>query len=222
MVNSLVFTRLGHDVNIIIEALDELEEIGLIIRYNVNGETYLNYPDFQEKQNKLNPSKEGKPEIPDINSCQTPDELQSNSEVAPSENKTSKEKVSKTKPQISDQSSVHFSEKNEGYVEKIENEGFLIEKLKMKKELGNINIWQIIQEYTNKNTHPQAIYEALRALRGAWDGISSSYQGYFRNVIAKYNAKHNERERARECQVFKDELLKAPKSVLNLTKGIGS
>ena len=66
MVNNLIFTRLGHSIETIASALDELAEKGLIIRYEINGERYLNYPDFQEKQPSLNPSKEGKTEIPEL------------------------------------------------------------------------------------------------------------------------------------------------------------
>ena len=73
MVNNLVFTRLGHSVKTVANALDELEANGLIVRYVVDGEQYLNYPDFFEKQPKLQPDKEGKPEIPNI----TPELLQS-------------------------------------------------------------------------------------------------------------------------------------------------
>ena len=66
MVNNLVFTRLGHSVKTVANALDELEQVGLILRYNVNGESYLNYPDFNDKQPKLNPSKEGISDIPEL------------------------------------------------------------------------------------------------------------------------------------------------------------
>lgn len=66
MVNNLVFTRLGHPVKIIASALNELEEKGLIIRYQINGDIYLNYPDFHEKQPSINPIKEGTPDIPPL------------------------------------------------------------------------------------------------------------------------------------------------------------
>lgn len=78
MVNNLVFTRLGHSVKIITSALDELEEKNLIVRYQINGDVYLNYPDFNDKQPKLHPEREGEPDIPKltqeslmINSCVT-------------------------------------------------------------------------------------------------------------------------------------------------------
>jgi hypothetical protein len=66
MVNNLVFTRLGHSVDTVSNALDELAEKELIIRYKIGGEIYLNYPDFNEKQPKLNPDREGTPDIPNI------------------------------------------------------------------------------------------------------------------------------------------------------------
>lgn len=75
MVNNLVFTRLGHSVKTISSALDELANIGLVIRYQINGETYLNYPDFFEKQPKLLPYREGVSDIPIL----TQESLMSNS-----------------------------------------------------------------------------------------------------------------------------------------------
>lgn len=66
MVNNLVFTRLGHSIKTISSGLDELSEKGLIIRYQVNGEEYLKYPDFIEKQPSLHPAREGIPDIPDL------------------------------------------------------------------------------------------------------------------------------------------------------------
>ena len=64
IVNNLVFTRLGHSIETITNALAELEDTGLINRYTIDNEIYLNYPDFQEKQPRLNPDREGTPEIP--------------------------------------------------------------------------------------------------------------------------------------------------------------
>ena len=77
MVNNLIFTRLGHSIKTITSALDELTEKGLILRYKVNGEIYLNYPDFIEKQPKLLPVREGIPDIPKL----TQESLMSNSGV---------------------------------------------------------------------------------------------------------------------------------------------
>jgi hypothetical protein len=78
MVNNLVFTRLGHSIKVVSSALDELADKGLILRYQVNGEIYLNYPDFKEKQPSLHPAREGIPDIPNVsveslinNSCVT-------------------------------------------------------------------------------------------------------------------------------------------------------
>lgn len=77
MVNNLIFTRLGHSTKVVSLALDELVEKGLIVRYQVDGEVYLNYPDFLDKQPKLNPDREGTPDIPNI----TPESLITNSGV---------------------------------------------------------------------------------------------------------------------------------------------
>lgn len=91
MVNNLVFTRLGHSVKTISNAIDELDAKGLIIKYRVNGEIYLNYPDFHEKQNKLNPAKETTPEIPNL----TPESILSQSGVTPLQDKIREVKSNK-------------------------------------------------------------------------------------------------------------------------------
>ena len=81
MVNNLVFTRLGHSVKTISTALDELSDKRLIVRYQINGEAYLNYPDFLEKQLNVRPLREGVPDIPEL----TPESLQTNSGVTPTQ-----------------------------------------------------------------------------------------------------------------------------------------
>jgi len=91
MVNNLVFTRLGHSVKTIATSLDELAEKGLIIKYKINGEIYLNYPDFNEKQPALNPARETTPEIPNI----TQESILSQSGITPLQIKISKDKLNK-------------------------------------------------------------------------------------------------------------------------------
>jgi hypothetical protein len=81
MVNNLVFTRLGHSIKTISTALDELVDKGLIVRYQINGESYLNYPDFLEKQLNVRPLREGVPDIPEL----TQESLQNNSGVTPTQ-----------------------------------------------------------------------------------------------------------------------------------------
>jgi hypothetical protein len=94
MVNNLVFTRLGHSIKTVSSALDELADKELIVRYQIDGEVYLNYPDFLEKQPRLNPDREGTPDIPNI----TPSSLLSNSGVTPTQYKIREDKISKDKP----------------------------------------------------------------------------------------------------------------------------
>ena len=93
MVNNLVFTRLGHSLKIITAALDELADKGLIVRYQINGDIYLNYPDFLEKQPSINPNKEGISDLPIL----TQESLQSNAGKTPLEDKIREEKLSKEK-----------------------------------------------------------------------------------------------------------------------------
>ncbi|MEW6096235.1 MAG: hypothetical protein AB1567_06890 [bacterium] len=64
IVKNIVFTRLNHPVEKIKECLDEMEDIGLIIRYKNNNEEYLYYPDFKEKQPNLREDREGTGGIP--------------------------------------------------------------------------------------------------------------------------------------------------------------
>jgi len=60
VIRGKIFTRLIKSIKTIEGYLQDLENVGLIIRYEVNGDTFLNYPDFVEKQPKLNPEREGK------------------------------------------------------------------------------------------------------------------------------------------------------------------
>jgi len=89
MVNNLVFTRLNKPVRVIAEAIEELAEKELVVLYQDNGDTYLNYPDFLEKQPKIYPDREGKPEIPEM----THDKLMSNSRVTHLEENIKEKKI---------------------------------------------------------------------------------------------------------------------------------
>lgn len=107
-INALIFTRLNKKPEKVEEALKDLEANNLIIRYKVNGDTFLTVPDFRQKQPRLNPDREGKPTIPpykpeykdsaltqvQINSRVIPDQLPTNSN-------TSKVKLSKVNIRVS-------------------------------------------------------------------------------------------------------------------------
>jgi hypothetical protein len=58
-----IFTRLNHRVDVIENYLKDLEANLLIILYEVDGDEFLCIPDFAEKQPRLDPEKEGKPDI---------------------------------------------------------------------------------------------------------------------------------------------------------------
>jgi len=96
MVNNLVFTRLGHSVKTISNSLDEMAEKGLIVRYKINGEVYLNYPDFNEKQPALNPARETTPEIPNI----TQESILHDASVTPAQIKISKDNIYNVKNSV--------------------------------------------------------------------------------------------------------------------------
>ena len=91
VVRGKVFTRLKKSVEIVEKYLSELESADLVVRYPANGDIFLCVPDFTDKQPHLQPSKEGKPRIPEP----TPDQLRSNSHR--SKVKQSKVKQSKVK-----------------------------------------------------------------------------------------------------------------------------
>lgn len=93
MVNNLVFTRLGHSTKTVSFCLDELAATGLIVRYQIDGEIYLNYPDFMDKQPRLNHDREGTPDIPNI----TQESLLSNAGVTQTQYKIREDKISKDK-----------------------------------------------------------------------------------------------------------------------------
>jgi uncharacterized phage protein (TIGR02220 family) len=64
IVTGQVFTRLKKPVRKVEEYLTDLDEVGLVIRYQANGDSFLHVPDFQEKQPNLNPDREAKSDIP--------------------------------------------------------------------------------------------------------------------------------------------------------------
>ena len=91
VIKGKVFTRLNKSAKVVENYLNDMEENKLIIRYRVNGDVFLNVPDFVEKQPSLNPLREGKTTIP----TPTPDLLQINSVTTPTQFNISKDKLSK-------------------------------------------------------------------------------------------------------------------------------
>lgn len=73
-------------------SLDDMHRVGLIVLYEIDDESYLEFARFHDF-NKINPSKEAKSHIPPP----TPELLQSYSRVTPAEVKRSKEKVKRSK-----------------------------------------------------------------------------------------------------------------------------
>lgn len=96
VINGKVFTRLNRSNKTIEDYLKDLEQNKLIIRYWVNSDTFLNVPDFVDKQPSLNPNREGKTNIPLPN----PELLQSNSGFTPPKVKLSKDKLNINKDKL--------------------------------------------------------------------------------------------------------------------------
>lgn len=64
IINNRIFTRLNKNISEINQYLEDIERVGLIKRYHVNGDEFLVVPDFAEKQPSLRPEREGKTTIP--------------------------------------------------------------------------------------------------------------------------------------------------------------
>jgi len=93
VIRGQIFTRLKKSRATVASYLTDLEQNKLIIRYEANGDFYLQIPDFVDKQPSLNPNKEGKTNIP----IPSQDLLWSNSGISPPKVKISKVKISKVK-----------------------------------------------------------------------------------------------------------------------------
>jgi len=93
VIKSHIFTRLRKSAKTVRQYLDDLERVGLIIRYEAKGDVYLIIPDFREKQPSLRPEREAKPTIP----LPTPEQFQSKSGVNQELPRTSQVKSSKVK-----------------------------------------------------------------------------------------------------------------------------
>ena len=93
VLNGKIFTRLKKSTKTIESYLQDMEEVKLIVRYEVNGDVFLHSPDFVDKQPSLNPNKEAKPVIP----MPTPELIKSYSILSQELLSTSKVKESKSK-----------------------------------------------------------------------------------------------------------------------------
>lgn len=79
IIKGQVFTRLKKTDEEIGAYLSDLQSVGLIARYESNGDQFIFLPSFEEKQPYLNPKKEAKPKIP----RPTPEQVQTNSGPGP-------------------------------------------------------------------------------------------------------------------------------------------
>lgn len=131
VINGKIFTRLKKSNKTIEQYLMNLEESNLIIRYQVNGDIFLNVPDFVDKQPSLNPNREGKPTIPPP----TPELLKSKSGATPPQVKISKDKINKDK------------DKKRHFAEHVTLS--LKEYRKLKKEYGKDNTKRFIKKLDN-------------------------------------------------------------------------
>lgn len=89
VINGKILTRLGKTADEVDEYLNDMKCVGLIQRYEHNGEQYIQIPDFVSKQPYLNPNREAKPKIPTPDEIGiAPDQLKSNSRVTPDQLQT--------------------------------------------------------------------------------------------------------------------------------------
>jgi len=208
MVNNLVFTRLGHSAETINAALCELDEVGLIRIFEFKGEYYLNYPDFNEKQPKINKEREGKPDIPEFNqellkSYSRPDQTQTKLRevklIA-----LSKDSAGENPPVPSKKLPLPGSKQNKHFNKNIPNVQ-QVEKLCLKiKEIGNgkFNAYQFVQKCTNEKQHPQAIFDALAGMIKMWPEIKNHYT-YGMAIIKTKSQNYNESEHMKQAEAFK-------------------
>jgi len=208
MVNNLVFTRLGHSVEIIDAALCELESSELIRIFKHNGERYLNYPDFNEKQPKINREREGKPDIPEF----TQELLKSYSRPNQTQTKLrevklialSKDSAGENPPVLFKKLPLPGSKQNKHYSKNIPNV-HQVEKLCIKiDEIGNrsFNSRQFVQKCTNEKQHPAAIFDALAGIIEMWSKIKNHYT-YGMAIIKTKSQNYNEAEHMKQAEVFK-------------------
>ena len=109
IVRSLVFPRQQVDTQEVEDYLDEMHKAGLLVRYQVDGEQYLYFPNFSKHQVGLRVDRESPSNIPpwsgeatptkEQNRRATPEAVQSNDgatpEAVPHKSKVSKDKISK-------------------------------------------------------------------------------------------------------------------------------
>jgi len=132
MVNNIVLTRLGKTHKEVEKYLDELSKSGLIIRYEIEGEIYLNYPDFFDKQPNIRPDREGKCDIPN----HTPESIRTESGFTPPEyNRREENRIySQVVDYLNLKSGKDFKVKSKGTQRHIDarvNEGFVYEDFAM-------------------------------------------------------------------------------------------
>ena len=135
VVRGKVFTRLDKTNKVVEDYLVDLEQLGLIIRYQINGDVFLNVPDFVEKQPSLNPDREAQTTIP----LPSPDLIQTLSRVNPPKDKLSKDKVSKDNDveqiitYLNEKADKNYKSNTKTTIDKIKariNEGFTIDDFK--------------------------------------------------------------------------------------------
>jgi uncharacterized phage protein (TIGR02220 family) len=97
VLNGKVFTRLKKTVNTVESYLADMESVGLIVRYQTNGDIFLHVPDFTKKQPYLNPKREAQTTIP----VPTHDQLMSNSGVTPTQCESKRESKRESKDILS-------------------------------------------------------------------------------------------------------------------------
>lgn len=81
VIKGQVFTRLKKTEEEIEGYLEDLRKIGLIIRYQTNGDDFILLPTMAEKQPHLNPEREAAPKIP----LPTPAQIEASSRPGPDE-----------------------------------------------------------------------------------------------------------------------------------------
>lgn len=200
IVNSLVFTRLGKTSSEIASFLDDLNRVNLIVFYEKNGEKYLQFPDFSDKQINLRPDREGKSIIPKPKK----DEIIPYSGVTPEllppniiEEKLIEVKLREAKKD---------DEKDNGQDKKTPSLKPTTEQkkelqslcIKVNQKYPNFNPFAWIQKHINCN--PEAHIHALKSLI---ENKASSPWAYADQIILVENGNYNEAENIKKHNEIK-------------------
>lgn len=200
VVRARIFTRLEKSIEDINSFLDDLENNGLITRYNSEGDTFLIMPNFAEKQPKLNKEREGKVNIP----LPTQEQLKSKSRPTPTQVKLNQVNLSKANATPAELPSVDNSTQKESPFEDETLQKELNDTYgKILKLYPKFKIQKFFQIYKDKN--PKAIIHTFNRLieQTGKTGEVQAPWAYCEKIITQENMNYNEQDHITKAAEFK-------------------